>query len=109
MATAQGSSDLTISLPSVREAGASAIIRLLRAPTVTNGSASVARTLQLPKNAVVADSFPVTLRITPGEWFLANDVAQLRAGGPAGGSAVTAVVDFGVARTASGVAMLQAT
>jgi hypothetical protein len=90
---------------SIRVIDGASIIRLLRAPTVTNGSASVARTLRLPKNAVVASSFLVTVRVTPGEWFLAADVAQVRGGPSSGDASFTAVVDFGVARTAAGAAM----
>jgi hypothetical protein len=92
-------------LPSVLVDGTVELIRG-NAPTVTNGSASVAQTLRLPRNAVAAAPFPVTLRVTPGEWFLAADVAQLRAGGAPVGSGINVVVDFGVARTASAVAVL---
>jgi hypothetical protein len=107
MAATQGAGGTkTATRESVRFIDKGSIIRTARAPTVTNGAASVARTLQLPRNAVVVSSFPVTVRVTPGEWFLAADVAQVRTGAPAAGDAsFNAIVDFGVARTASGAAM----
>ncbi|MCC6774176.1 MAG: hypothetical protein IT360_23525 [Gemmatimonadaceae bacterium] len=74
------------------------------APTITGGGAVAARTLAIPRNAVVVSTFPAMVRVVHAEWFAARDVAQLRsaASGTAGVHAV--VVDFGAARTVAAVA-----
>lgn len=79
------------------------------APTITGGGAVAARTLSLPRNAVVTSTFPVTVRVVHAEWFAARDVAQLRPApaGTAGSHAL--VVDFGAARTVAAVASTTAT
>ena len=93
---------IQIAHTSVEHVGTLIIASFREVPTVTAGGATVARTLQLPRDGVFASGFPVTIRVTRAEWFRAIDVAQLR---PSAGGGVGAVIDFGVARTVAAVAI----
>ena len=43
------------------------------APTITGGGAVAARTLAIPRNAVVVSTFPAMVRVVHAEWFAAHD------------------------------------
>lgn len=74
------------------------------APTITSGGAVAARTLAIPRNGVVVNTFPATVRVVHAEWFAARDVAHTRSAAAGDAESHAVVVDFGVARTVAAVA-----
>ena len=93
-----------VTVGTTMELASGILIAILRdIPAITPGGASVGRTLALPRNGVVADTFVVTLRVIRAEWFRAVDVAQVRPASPLKEADAGAVVDFGLARTVGAV------
>ncbi len=78
---------------------------------VVNGGSSVAQTLTLPRNAVVPAPFEVTVSAGRAQWTRSGDVARVRVSDISSGSQsrTSLVVDFGMLRTVSAVAVMDAT
>lgn len=84
---------------------------------VVNGASSVEQVLSLPRNAVVASPFTVTIQAGGAQWTRGKDVARLRQQDVSSEAAVDAgrvqqrtslVLDFGMLRTVSAVAVKDA-
>src|SRR5262249_41185534 len=85
---------------------AHAFLEALR-PLVANGALSVDRTLTLSRNAVIDPPFVVTITAGPADWSTAASVGQLGQHDISGGgqNRTSVIIDFGVMRTISGVAL----